>query len=961
MASTDSPGITETARQLLRFNGLLHTKGSAQKDLLQASRDLWSCPSYAQDLSDSQLRDSYIDALFDIAEMFRNKPDYEVLSPYGFNKPPLPGSVISSMTIAALERAHSLDDGHIRAGRNSSAKEAAAFKLGKVFEKAACHNTAVFWFRRSLDLARSSGLNENLLANLHGLGRNLNTLSKHDEARPCYHEILQFLKNVPLVGKISGGLAHAAMYDLQHGDQARGEAIMRTLRADALQVHSAYFGSTRIALWFAAALHAFGMHYIATGRAPDAATLAHEVIDNADRFEKPKLVCEAMHGLAAKAYLDLGDLEAALGELAHVHDISATKLVGYDEYIEPGTLELWLDIARIHAARHRYQLAMNAYETLAYNLGALIVDRNFGNTTRLRTHWLGRMAFVVQEMASVWLDIANADTRQAFEAHVANALIQVKTNTFVAIEKSKGEGALSIAAEVFAANRRYAAAARLVVAGPDNVDAMLELEAALLQREQLERIDLPFAENQLVAPSLSQVANGFGRPLSIHFSPSAGLAATLKGGVTKLVENDTVFVDYSLISVQPPRDGRQGMPQGRRYLGIRVHEGGYRIGDLGDAMEIDAQCVSLIKACSAPGKRRSVRHLALEKSAAQQEEVKFDRLAGNLYGRLMAPFEPLARKLTLSPDGMLAALPFQALLRADRWLAEETQVTYCHSLQFREGLFARQYNPATRRLPPAKKVAVVLGNPNYEGSGLAPLPGTKQEVSAVAKLLTEARSQDGENVFDEVRVHTGRDATVSRLLGGTLPRVIHIAAHGGFETKPFELAREPSTRFGEYYRVWDEMGASPMMALDDGLLRCALRLAKDPKAVHDEAGGTILTALELSSLTLLGCHLVILSACETGVGVPLYGTGALGFQYAAQAACARAALVSLWKVSDHGTALWMADFYKEYVRTLPGGEVSAAYLTALRQHCRRDGKRVDPYGWAAFVLIDNEYQNPMPW
>jgi hypothetical protein len=56
-------------------------------------------------------------------------------------------------------------------------------------------------------------------------------------------------------------------------------------------------------------------------------TLAHDVIDNADRFEKPDSVCDAMHGLAAKAYLDLGDPEAALGELAHVHDISATKVV----------------------------------------------------------------------------------------------------------------------------------------------------------------------------------------------------------------------------------------------------------------------------------------------------------------------------------------------------------------------------------------------------------------------------------------------------------------------------------------------------------------------------------------------------------------------------------------------------------------------------------------------------------
>ena len=68
-----------------------------------------------------------------------------------------------------------------------------------------------------------------------------------------------------------------------------------------------------------------------------------------------------MHGLAAKAHLDLGDLEAALGELAHVHDVGAKQRAPYDAYVEPGTLELWLDIARIHAAHRHHELAMTPY------------------------------------------------------------------------------------------------------------------------------------------------------------------------------------------------------------------------------------------------------------------------------------------------------------------------------------------------------------------------------------------------------------------------------------------------------------------------------------------------------------------------------------------------------------------------------------------------------------------------
>ena len=124
-------------------------------------------------------------------------------------------------------------------------------------------------------------------------------------------------------------------------------------------------------------------------------------------------------------------------------------------------------------------------------------------------------------------------------------------------------------------------------------------------------------------------------------------------------------------------------------------------------------------------------------------------------------------------------------------------------------------------------------------------------------------------------------------------------AHGGIEPEPLERARERPTRFGEYYSVHDEMGgASPITALDDGLLRCGLRLAKEPEAVRDPACGMILTALELSSLNLLGCHRLVLRACEIGVGLALDGAGVLGFQYAVQATCARAGLVSLWKVPD---------------------------------------------------------------
>jgi CHAT domain-containing protein/tetratricopeptide (TPR) repeat protein len=969
MAVKDKSRNTETGRRLEHFNSVVGKE--APEIVLSAAKDLWSCPSYEQDLEDSPLRDSYIDALFDIANVFRNIPDYRVFSSYGINKPPLPGSIISSRTIEALKRAYSLDDGHIRADRNSSAKEAAAFKLGLIYEQARCHNTAAFWFRRSLLHARSvGGATEQLLPNLCGLARNLNTAANYDEAGPCYDEILTVLEDIAPADRVPNGLAYAALYHLQHRDHARGEAIMRSLHADVLQTNSMYFGTSPIPLRFAAALHALGMHYIATGRAPDAIVLARDVVVHANRFERPDDACQAMHGLAAKAYLDQRNLDAALAALDQIHDVNATRWPVYDEHIDQTTLELWLDVARIHVARHRYGAAMIAYQILASYLGARIADRDQGNTTRLRMHWLERMAFVVHEMASVWLNIASADERRPIERVVATALLQVKTNLFTAIEKSKSTEVMEITDKAFMANRRYAAAARRVAAQPDDEDAVLELEAALLDREQHERIDLPFQENQLVPLPITAMMFGFllpvdRIPLERPFSPAAGLMATLVGDVSQLVDRETVFVDYSVINFQPPHEGRQGPSQGRRYLGVGVRrDEGYRLRDLGDATEIETQCGSFIRACSAPGTLsekipdmpQSTRHFVTGDSAGRVDGVDFDRLAGTLYDQLLAPFEPLERSLIVSPDGMLSAVPFHALVRNDRWLVEETEVRYCHSLHLKATLTRRQCNPDTRRSSPSRKVALVLGNPKYEGRALAALPGTKLEIAKIEKLLTKMKAGD-EPLFAEVRVLTGPVATASQLIG-VLPRVIHIAAHGGVEREAIERFRKRPMRFGEYYRAWDEMGSLPMTALDDGLLRCELRLAKEKDATGDPAGGAVLTALELSSLNLLGCHAVVLSACETGAGVPLHGAGALGFQYAVQATCARAGLVSLWKVLDHETAILMADFYKEFLRF---HQVGSSYMTTMRRFCRRDGQRVHPYYWAAFVFIDGELDDLVPW
>ena len=187
----------------------------------------------------------------------------------------------------------------------------------------------------------------------------------------------------------------------------------------------------------------------------------------------------------------------------------------------------------------------------------------------------------------------------------------------------------------------------------------------------------------------------------------------------------------------------------------------------------------------------------------------------------------------------------------------------------------------------------------------------------------------------KTNVYIGEAAT-EQTLKQDYPNVLHIATHGYYFPE--------SKRLGMNYYIKGEQ------KIEDNLFYSGLLLAGAVDSWNDStfkvnSNDGILSAYEISKLNLSGTDLVVLSACETGLGYRNFD-GIIGLQRAFKLAGVKTIIMSLWKIDDAATSLFMTSFYKKWLSNM---QIHDAFIEA--QRIVRN-KYKDPYYWAAFIMLD---------
>ncbi|MDD5771892.1 MAG: HEAT repeat domain-containing protein [bacterium] len=350
-----------------------------------------------------------------------------------------------------------------------------------------------------------------------------------------------------------------------------------------------------------------------------------------------------------------------------------------------------------------------------------------------------------------------------------------------------------------------------------------------------------------------------------------------------------------------------------------------------------------------------------------------DEISKKLYNNIFAPLKDFlgeGKNIFISPEGNLNFIPFEVLISSDgKYLIDEYQFNYITA--GRDIMRFNAENDSTNN------EIVVMADPDFDlgtdkkeivlakldvgekenlqfsremrGVNFGRLSGTREEGEAISKILKEKYEK-------EPKLFLGDQALEGVLMNNKNPKILHIASHGFFLTDEMmdmlTSSSQDSTRglSDEEIRnisIIEDKVNKERPSIGNPMLRSGIALAGANTSLNLGRDKGIVVAEKISGLRLRGTELVVLSACDTGVGEVKKGEGVFGLKRAFILAGAKTLVMSLWKVPDEETKDLMIEFYKR----MSDGKSKAVALREAKLKIKE--KNPNPFYWGGFVSIGN--------
>jgi CHAT domain-containing protein/Flp pilus assembly protein TadD len=603
----------------------------------------------------------------------------------------------------------------------------------------------------------------------------------------------------------------------------------------------------------------------------------------------------------------MGRTRLRLGEAEAAHELQMRALQLYREarYLagEQSTLadlaDAYMALGQLQKAGEALQPALRLSQHLAAPYRELRTRSSMANLARARGELdeaLRQKMLVLEGIESLRMEVAEPDFRASFLSRQQDEYVEAVD---LLMELHRVAPASGRDQAAFAVAERARARSLVELLTEASVDAQAGIDPQLL--DELQRAGGTLSELQRNLTQLLAAEEQDQKQIEVHQRRINEARRRLEAAESEVRKQHPRYAEIRYPEPIDQRQVRQLLDENtafleyvlgaqRSYLFVLTREQ-LSVEELPAAAKLVGDIDGVRIAAAQPG-RRNLKRLHHH---SQQ-----------LYKVLIAPAaKQLAdvERLIIAPDQELFYLPFEALVVSHpasgrpTYLIDRWAISYVPSASVLNSL------PQRRRWQPSEGSLLLVGLADPPVPGWPPLPGSRQEVSRIAELLPA----------DQVILQVGEAASEhflkqSEKVEGA--RWIHLACHG--------LMDEKSPAYSALQLAADKPGR------EDGLLQ-----------VHEIFG------LQLTA------DMVVLSACESGLGREVRGEGLVGLTHAFLFAGGHSVVVSLWPVADHSTESLMVELYSALGQGLSRSDaLRQAKLVLLENEATSH-----PFYWSPFVLI----------